>query len=254
MGDVRNRLPDPGAGFIWEEARHGCGTYPLLRPLADACSAAYTTRIGGVSLEPFDELNVSMSVGDGPHRVLANRDLAARPIGGNGLWSTVKQVHGSDVIPARRHGRHRSADGQWTDEPGMTLGALAADCVLVLLIGPMRIGVAHAGWRGLVDGVIEAAVEATEATTAFAGPAIGPCCFEVGSDVVEAFDHTYVSAVVDQYHVDLWKAVETAARSAGVATVACARICTSCHPGLFFSHRRDLGQTGRQALVARIDA
>jgi YfiH family protein len=212
----------------------------------------YTTRVGGVSLEPFDQLNVSSAVGDAVYRVLANRDLAGRPIGRSAAWSTTKQVHGNDVVAAGPMGRHRSADGQWTDEPEPTLAAVAADCVLVLLVGPMRIGVAHAGWRGVVGGVVENAIEATEATAAFAGPAIGPCCFEVGSEVAEQFRERFPGALVDDAHVDLWVAAEHAARSVGVESFQAARICTSCHPQLFFSHRRDRGLTGRQALLARM--
>jgi hypothetical protein len=214
----------------------------------------YSTRLGGVSEAPFDELNVSASVGDGLHRVMANRDLAARMIDGGPFWSTVKQVHGGDVVAAYPSGRHREADAQWTEEPGPVLAVLSADCVLLLLIGPTRIGVVHAGWRGLVAGVIENAVEAIGAERVFAGPAIGPCCFEVGPEVIAEFRMRYADAVTDERHVDLWSAATTAARAAGVREVFAARICTSCHSDLFFSHRRDHGLTGRQALVARIDA
>ena len=251
----RNRLPDPGAGFIWDEERHGVGPYPVLRPETDRCAAVYTTRIGGVSEEPFDELNVSMSVGDGLHRVLANRDLAARAIGRGPMWSTVKQVHGAEVTVARpgpRAGRPPEADAQWTEDDEPTMAVLSADCVLLLLIGDVRVGVVHAGWRGLVAGIVEKAVEAVGAREVFAGPAIGPCCFEVGTDVADEFRLRYAAAVTDERHVDLWTAAEAAATSAGATTVRSARLCTSCHAELFFSHRRDAGLTGRQALLARL--
>lgn len=252
QGDVGNRLPDPGAGFIWDTGQHGVGTYPVLRPATDDCEAVYTTRRGGVSLEPFDELNVSTAVGDAPYRVLANRDLAARTIGRGAAWSTVKQVHGGDVVAAHGMGRHRPADAQWTDEPSPTLAVFAADCVLLLLVGPLRIGVAHAGWRGLVAGVIENAIDAVQPSVVYAGPAIGPCCFEVGPEVVDAFSSAYGDAIVDARHIDLWSAATIAARRRGIETVYSARLCTACHPELFFSHRRDDGLTGRQALLARL--
>jgi hypothetical protein len=113
----------------------------------------------------------------------------------------------------------------------------------------------HAGWRGLVSGVVARASEVVEASAAWAGPAIGPCCFEVGGDVVEAFGRRFGAEVVaDERHVDLWRATELAALRAGVADVRSARVCTSCHSDLFFSHRRDRGRTGRQALVAALEA
>jgi YfiH family protein len=254
----RNRLPDPGAGFVWDTQRHGVGPYPVLRPDTNRCRAVYTTRVGGVSEAPFDELNVSMSVGDGLHRVLANRDLAARGIGSGAMWSTIKQVHGADVVvaaPVRSATgtpTRRQADAQWTEDADVTLAVLSADCVLLLLVGDVRVGVVHAGWRGIVAGIVERAVEAVRADLVFAGPAIGPCCFEVGHDVTDEFRLRYRDAVVDDRHVDLWGAAEAAARSSGAAAVHSARLCTSCHAELFFSHRRDRGLTGRQALVARI--
>lgn len=219
--------------------------------------AVYTTRVGGVSEEPFDELNVSNSVGDGMHRVLANRDLAARAIDRGPWWSTVKQVHGSVVVvahPTARGpaGRNREADGQWTEDDEATLAVLSADCVLVLAVGDTRLGVAHAGWRGIVAGVVENIVRATEASRVFFGPAIGPCCFEVGAEVIAEFEPRWPASVTDERHVDLWTAAEASARSAGASDVAAARLCTSCHDELFFSHRRDKGFTGRQALLARI--
>jgi YfiH family protein len=229
------------------------GPYPVLRPDTARCTAVYSTRLGGVSEVPFDELNVSSAVGDGLHRVLANRDLAARPIGRGPMWSTVNQVHGSDVVAAHVRGRHRAADAQWTDDEEPTLAVLAADCVLLLLVGDMRIGVAHAGWRGLVSGVVERAIEATEADEIYAGPAIGPCCFEVGPEVLDEFTVRFGDGVVaGPRHIDLWNAAAIAAERAGVDAVRTARICTSCHAELFFSHRRDRGHTGRQALLATL--
>jgi hypothetical protein len=113
----------------------------------------------------------------------------------------------------------------------------------------MRIGVAHAGWRGMAAGIVERIVDIVDAEQVFAGPAIGPCCFEVGAEVTAEFEARYPSAVVDERHVDLWAAAEQAA---GDATFHAAGVCTSCHPDLFFSHRRDKGVTGRHGLIARM--
>jgi hypothetical protein len=229
----------------------------VLRPVVEGIDAVFTTRRGGVSEPPFDALNVSTTVGDGLHRVLANRDLAGRPIGRGPWWSTVKQVHGADVVvayPSARGpaGRTREADGQWTEDEEATLAVLSADCVLVLAAGPTRLGVAHAGWRGIVAGIVENIVRYTEADRVFLGPAIGPCCFEVGAEVTSEYAARYPGAVTDERHVDLWTAAADAARAAGTREVHAARLCTSCHVDLFFSHRRDDGFTGRQALIARL--
>ena len=253
---TRNRLPEPGAGFVWAEGTHGAGSFPILRPRTTACDAIYTTRVGGVSAEPFDKMNTSYAVGDNAIRVMANRDMTGRTIGGGAFWSVVKQVHGAAVSEADTSRVLRPADAQWTDEPDRTLGVLSADCVLLLLVGSPRIAVVHAGWRGMAAGVIENAIEACGGVReVFCGPAIGPCCFEVGADVHEAFAGRFGSQVLpDPGHVDLWVAAEIAARRAGAEAVHTSRLCTSCHDDLFFSHRRDRGHTGRQALIARIDA
>src|SRR4029077_3423950 len=129
-----------------------------------------------------------------------------------------------------------------------TGGVVSADCVLVLALGADRIGVAHAGWRGLAAGVVENIARGVEADESFGGPAIGPCCFEVGTEVIDEFP----DAATDARHVDLWAATEAAARRAGAQTFNTARLCTSCHPDLFFSPRRNKAVTGRQALIARL--
>jgi polyphenol oxidase len=246
QGETGNRLPDPGAGFIW-----GTDAVPLLHPVSERATAAFTTRVGGVSTDDFATLNLSFAVGDDEDLVRVNRLVASEAFGAMDPWRVVKQVHGSEVRRASPDDTIQEADAQWTEWGETTIATLSADCVLLLLTGSRRIGVAHAGWRGLIGGIVENAVGATDATEAFAGPAIGPCCFEVGPDVMEAFQKRYPAAVVDDSHVDLWTAAETAGSRAG-ATVRSARICTSCNPELFFSHRRDAGRTGRQALLARV--
>jgi YfiH family protein len=244
--DLTDRLPATGAGFVWDTS-----VPPVLRPLTDSAAAAFTTRMGGRSEGPFATLNLSFVVGDERDTVSGNRKLAGASIGRDGRWSVTKQVHGSEVHRAES-GQLRDGDALHTDRPQDTLAVLSADCVLVLLAGPGGVAVAHAGWRGLVAGVIENAIGVVGATEAFAGPAIGPCCFEVGPEVIDAFEQRYPGAVPDPRHVDLWAAAEAAAKGAGVSRVHTARICTSCHPSLFFSHRRDAGRTGRQALIARL--
>jgi polyphenol oxidase len=240
--DTTNRLPATGAGFVWDD-----DPFPVIRPVIERAVAVFTTRVGGRSHGPFESLNLSYVVGDDEGSVRANRATAAGVVGATGGWHVVRQVHGSEVLESSPE--LRDADGQWTADSGTTLATFSADCVLLLLVGPERIGVAHAGWRGLVGGVVENAVLATDARQVFAGPAIGPCCFEVGGEVIDAFTKRYPGSVTDERHVDLWKAAEAAAPGTDFHA---ARFCTSCHPDLFFSHRRDDGRTGRQALLARL--
>lgn len=255
-----NRLPEAGAGFVWDGIAGPSGRSPVLRPLAPGVSAVYTTRIGGSSPPPADSLNLSLlrepDVPGRDERVAANRRAIGSSVGSRAGWSTVRQVHGAEVVGAPGCGREGGvpeADALWTDEPGRPLAVFSADCLLLLLLGPGGLAVAHAGWRGLVAGVVERAVEAVGARSAFAGPAIGPCCFEVDDDVLGPFGERFGDRVLGDRRVDLWKAAETAAASSGVEVVRTARICTSCRPDLFFSHRRDAGRTGRQGLVAALE-
>jgi purine-nucleoside/S-methyl-5'-thioadenosine phosphorylase / adenosine deaminase len=248
-----DRLPEAGAGFVWDGTA-GERSIPMLRPVVGGVVAAFTTRIGGVSLPPYDELNLSFRVGDDDQRARANREIAGRSIGRSGAWSVVRQVHGADIVSAQAPGRLATADGQWTDDPQRTLAVLGADCIPVLISRPGRVGVVHAGWRGLIAGVVERAVAAVGGRPLlFAGPSIGPCCYEVGADVARAFTSRFgASVITNGGRLDMWAATEEAARRANAADVHAARICTSCHPHLFFSHRRDRGRTGRQAVLTRL--
>jgi YfiH family protein len=222
-------------------------------------ACAYTTRRGGTSEGVLSSLNVSFKAekefgaDDFDQRVAANRRIAGALIKADERWSTIRQVHEADVVRAPGAGNRPAADGQWTDSSRDTLAVVSADCVLCLLVGDGKIAVAHAGWRGVVAGIVSNAVRSIQAHTAYLGPAIGPCCFEVGPEVVEAFRDRFASSVSeDERHVDLWSAAGSAARQAGVREIFSARLCTSCNEDLFFSHRRDKGRTGRQALVARL--
>lgn len=260
-----NRLPDPGAGFIWrtDPREETSAQTPSLVPQAVGVACAYTSRRGGTSEGVLSSLNVSfkaekeLGADDFEERVLTNRRIAGALVGADEHWSTIRQVHEAEIVRAPGAGNRPAADGQWTDDPIDTVAVVSADCVLCLFIGGKKgdgkIAVAHAGWRGVVAGVVSNAARSIEAHTVYLGPAIGPCCFEVGPEVVEAFRGRFASSIAeDERHVDLWSAAGSEALRAGVREVFSARICTSCHEGLFFSHRRDKGKTGRQALVARL--
>lgn len=250
---LTDRLPTPGAGFLWEPFDEAL----VLRPDTEEVRAAFTTRVGGVSDGSFASWNVSFAVGDDRERVVHNRELAGRTIGRPGArsWGRIRQVHGTRVVRADDEAELREADAVWTDDGSDLIAVFGADCVPVLLVGPAAVGAVHAGWRGLEGGVVEAAADAMDATKAWIGPGIGPCCFAVDADRADRLRRRFGDEVVpDPQHADLWRAAEIAAERAGIGRVRTARVCTSCHEDLFFSHRRDvvrLGRaTGRQALVA----
>jgi YfiH family protein len=231
---------------------------------------AWTTRLGGASAEPFASLNLSFVSGDEADTVRANRARALSAVGAAPEgWTSGKQVHGAAVARVGAAERGSGAfdpgttiagtDALWTGEPGAALAVLVADCVPILLADPQRrrIAVVHAGWRGLVAGVIgNAAREMGGAPLAFVGPAIGPCCFEVGEDVAgparDALGARVVRDGARKPHVDLWAGARAALRAAGVRDVMSCDLCTRCEPHRFYSHRA--GDTGRQGLLAVIEA
>jgi hypothetical protein len=248
----------------------------LLRLPAFPAPHGFTTRAGGVSEGPYASLNLGASVGDDPAAVAENRRRALDAFGAEaGRTARVRQVHGTRVVDAADAGDEVEADAMVAPEPGWTLAISVADCVPVLLADPARgaVAAAHAGWRGLVAGVVEAAVAAlTERTGARPGDlraAIGPHVtaprYQVGREVVDAFAaHGFAAAhatpdpqAEGRYLLSLDGAVREALARAGVASgrVASGGWCTSGDPTTFFSHRRDRGRTGRHwALIRSTEA
>lgn len=221
-----------------------------------AVRALFTTRAGGVSGGPYESLNLSSDVGDDPAAVERNRaGLAALAGLDPGRLVSLRQVHGADVVHLERAPAERPcADAAVADAAGLGLMVMAADCVPLLLwrLDGSRVGVAHAGWRGLVDGVIEAAVDALgvhgEEVGVAVGPAIGACCYEVSEDILDRFRARFGPAVLRGTHVDLPGAAVAALLGAGVdpGAVSVVDRCTRCSPGALFSYRGAGGLTGRQ--------
>jgi len=224
--------------------------------------ALTTTRQGGVSPPPFDTLNLGAHAGDAPEAVAANRrrlrHRAALPEPPRWL----RQVHGAEVVAAHRAGTDAVADAAWTDRPGVVCAVLTADCLPVVLAARdgRAVAVAHAGWRGLAAGVLEAAVAAlpvpAQAVLAWLGPAIGPAAFEVGPEVAAALTDGDPPAQAclapgrgERCHADLYALAGRRLRAAGVAAVYGGGWCTYTERARFFSHRRD-GPTGRMATLA----
>lgn len=236
--------------------------------------AVFSTRRGGVSRGPFATLDLSYAVGDMPERVGENRRRLAAATGFDaGALVVGRQVHGTRIATVAAADRGRGAadqrhaladvDGLLTGEPGLPLMVAVADCVPVVVVaagrgGALRVAALHAGWRGLLAGILERGVQLLRRhgsiVAAVVGPSIGPCCFAVGEEVGRAFERQYPGTWHDG-RVDLWGAAVRQLTDAGVAerAVTLARVCTSCDER-FFSHRRDAGRSGRQAGIVWIEA
>jgi YfiH family protein len=226
----------------------------VIRWEQDGYVVAFTTRVGGVSAGPYASLNLGRLTLDPPEHVDENRRRACASLDADPeALSFNRQVHSATVHRAAAGARGREGDGLWTDEPRVPLLAFAADCVPIAVARTGRdpaLAVLHAGWRGLADGIVAAGVRALGGGPAAAvvGPAIGPCCYEVGAEVAGRFDPD----LTRDGRLDLWAAAERRLRDAGVATVERVDLCTACHPELFFSHRRDGGVTGRQGVIGYV--
>jgi YfiH family protein len=219
---------------------------------------AFTTRIGGVSEGVYASLNLTRGTGDDPEKVEENRRLACESLGlPYAQLAFNRQVHSPTVHRAGPGTRGEPGDGLWTDEPRLPLLAMSADCLPIAIVrttGPRALAVLHAGWRGLSEGVIAAGVNAlcVESTrsgfAAVVGPAIGPCCYEVGPEVSGLFDED----LTVNGKLDLWRAAERALRAAGVERVERVDLCTRDYPQLFFSHRRDGRARGVQGVIGAV--
>jgi YfiH family protein len=219
--------------------------------------AAFTTRLGGVSEGPFESLNLGLLTDDRAEAVGENRRRAAAALAVDPLRVLIgRQVHAANVL------RHEApsepaafahpgpglpeADGHATATGGLAPLVFVADCLPVALAGPKGVAMIHCGWRGLRAGIVQRGVEEVDARAAAVGPGIGPCCYQVGPEVLAAFEGLGAGIARDGT-LDLRQVVRRLLERAGVGAVEVSTECTSCRPALFFSHRRDRGRTGRQA-------
>lgn len=225
-------------------------------------TAAFSTRLGGVSLGPFESLNVGIRGRDERQRVRRNRDRLAKAVGVKPESVLIAhQVHGaeldwydaapapspySDGLPSEDR-----VDALATSTPGLAPLVQVADCLPIAIVGERGIAMAHGGWRGLAAGIVEKSVEAVDGRAAAIGPGIGPCCYEVGDEVLAAFPE--LDGLDGARTLDLPGIARGRLAAAGVEDIESADLCTSCHPELFFSHRRDRGNTGRQAGLVWLD-
>ena len=217
---------------------------------------AFSTRVGGVSEGPYESLNLGRLTGDDVERVDENRRLLCAEVGADvDRLALNRQIHSTLVHRAEPGARGEPGDGLWTEEPDLPVLAMSADCVPVALarVGGEKPGVAvlHVGWRGLLTGIVAEGARALGGRLhAAVGPAIGPCCYEVGLDVAEPLAATFGADVLHGRNADLWTATERALRTAGVAEVERVDLCTQCNPDLFFSHRRTGKPRGVQGAIA----
>ena len=219
--------------------------------------AVQTTRLGGCSLAPYDSLNLGEHSGDDALRVAANRQSLNPFLPTEPLW--LMQVHGTDVVNAAVASCLPRADAAYATAANEVCVVMTADCLPVLLCDAAGsvVGAAHAGWRGLAAGVIEATVNAMRAPPArmmaWLGPAIGPQAFEVGEEVRTAFvTHDLQAAEAFQPHgqdkwlADIYLLARQRLHALGIECVYGGGYCTYSERERFFSYRRD-GNTGRMA-------
>ena len=233
--------------------------------------ALTTTRAGGYSAGPYDSFNLAAHVGDAQQAVSANRESLARQLSLPGPVQWLSQVHGAEVVRAGRDERCPVADASWSREPGVVCAVLTADCLPVLFCSRAgdAVAAAHAGWRGLLAGVLDNTVAAMGVAPgqllAWLGPAIGPGAFEVGAEVRSA----YLAGAKDpagtaacfvsnsgrprHFFADLYSLARLRLQAVGVAAVYGGDFCTYSDASRFYSYRRD-GETGRMASIILLDA
>ncbi|MBA4420463.1 MAG: peptidoglycan editing factor PgeF [Anaerolinea sp.] len=237
--------------------------------------ARVLTRNGGISLTPWNSLNLGGTVGDEPQHVAENKNrvMQAYRLDLEGVFD-VWQVHSADWVYATNHRRvnepHQRADIIITDKPGLTLMMRFADCVPLFVYDPINhaSGMAHAGWQGTLKNVAGMLVKAMkekfasqpESLLAGIGPAICMEHYPVGVETFAQFkelpgcaEESAVSTSNGSHHLDLKKINELQFRLAGVNTVENSSMCTACQEELWFSHRRDKGRTGRFGAFIQLD-
>jgi YfiH family protein len=225
---------------------------------------AFTERTGGVSERPFSSLNLGYGTGDDLTKVEANRERTVEALEVP-RFAAAKQVHGTGVLRIGRDRQGRgflptdrtpSADILLTGRPRTPLAVLVADCVPIVVASDDLVMAVHAGWRALAGGILNKALGLFPDRRGLAGavgPAIGPCHYHVGEEVLAAVERGAGTAIRERrggrWFLDLAGTAARVLRGAGLRDLEEAGECTACHPDRFFSHRRE-GVTGRQAVIA----
>jgi len=234
----------------------------------NAVKAFVTTRMGGASESQFKSLNLAQHVGDAAAAVISNREKLALAVNSVTQWQWLNQVHGTGVAEAHEVSGEIEADAWICTQSNIACCILTADCLPVFIASTegIEIGIIHAGWRGLAEGVIESTIakmaNQPKNLVAWFGPAIGPCHFEVGADVKAAFLNKVSDSVErnlvaecflhaeaeNKYMADIYSLARIRLNNLGITKVSGGNYCTVCDANLFYSHRRD-GNSGRMASV-----
>jgi len=219
----------------------------------------FSTRVGGVSEGPFASLNLGRMTGDEPERVDENRKRLCAEVGADVTRLALnRQHHSATVHRAVPGSRGVPGDGLWTDTPGDPMLALAADCATIAIARTNgdrpALAVLHAGWRGLLEGIVEAGAAALggRRLVAAVGPTIGPCCYEVGPELAVRFTQEFGADVIRGRNLDLWTVSERALQRAGCDTIERLDLCTRCNPELFFSERRTGKPRGTHGVIGLV--
>jgi hypothetical protein len=231
-------------------------------PFPDEVIAAVSTRGGGESGGVFSSLNIGAKTGDDPSTVLRNRKIFLDSLSiPEDRLAIPEQTHSAEVKEVSEPGRYPNCDGLITNAGNLFLTLSIADCCPIFGYDPRKsaVGICHAGWRGTRDRMAQELVEKLRSSfgsdpadlLVSLGPSIGPCCYKVGEDLRDAFDHSLFRQSGLEYYLDLWEANRRQLVASGLkpSSIFLSRVCTSCGPELFFSHRRDLGKTGRMMAV-----
>ena len=234
-------------------------------PAPKNIKAITTTRIGGISRAPFDSFNLGDRVGDSPDNVRRNRVFLRETLNlpSDPVW--LKQAHGVNVVDASKVETGIEADGGYTDQPGVVCAVLTADCLPVFLCGRdgTKVGLLHAGWRGLAAGIIAAGIRRMQTPAAeilaWLGPAIGPASYEIGDEVRQGFIKKdpdlagiFAPSQSGRWLADLYALARRELHAQGVRMIFGGDRCTFRESELFFSYRRD-GTCGRMASLIWLD-
>lgn len=236
-------------------------------PAPPNIKALCTTRQGGVSSAPFDQLNLGDHVGDDPQAVLDNRQSLLNSLSLVKPAQWLKQVHGVEVVEAYSDQQIREADACYTTEPGVACVIMTADCLPVLFTNRSgsKVAAAHAGWRGLAEGVLEQTLSQFDDPSevmVWMGPAIGPDAFEVGQEVYDRFVDDLAQSPDafkpspshnERWMADIYRLARLRLNRAGVRQIFGGGLCTYTDSERFFSYRRQ-AQTGRMASLIWMEA
>lgn len=229
-------------------------------PAPDHIQAYTTLRTGGTSKEPFDKFNLAQHVGDDPENVQTNRELLKTilKLPNEPIW--LQQTHSTIALKASPENRDQEADASFTEEANQVCAVLTADCLPILLCDKpgTQVAAIHAGWRGLLNGVIESTLKALSIPTSeilvWLGPAIGPVHFEVGAEVRDQFIAHQAAAIDaftpspnDRWLANIFMLAQLRFLKHNITSVYGGDRCTYSDPLSFYSYRRDGAKTGRLA-------